>query len=740
MTAPRWPRLVSLGLLSAAGLFLEITLTRLFSTLFYPPYVFVVISLALLGIGLGAGTATWRKSVRGRQRLPLYIALAAFACLLLALMSIQSAFYGLQIVLGLLVVAPYYFVGLALATFFSLAPGESPRLYMADLLGASVGAMLSIPALNWLGGIDGLLLAASVFGIAGIVVGEQTRRTLPAAVAVVAMVLLVGNRQTDWLQLDMANLGADKPISESLEPDGEVLATEWDSFSRTDLVRPSEGGPYRLYMDGAAGSVMPPAEDDNFLFADIGMFPFATAQPDRVFVVGPGGGLDVWFGLQAGAEEIVAVEVNPGSVRLVERFTEYNGDLYGNRSVRVLIDEGRSVLRRGAGSYDLIFLSQVVTLAAERSGYALTENTIYTVEAFQDYLQHLQPEGQIALKLYDEPTLTRALSTAMAALRAEGESDAEALRHTAAFLAVDHNPPIPLLLVRKAPFSAEESLELGLVAQRVGFVPLYLPGVHAEPPLDAVEAGALSFSDIVARSEADISPTTDDRPFFYQFERGIPRQLRLLLYGLSALVLLGAGLVLRVTAGASDPSLRWAPLYFAGLGVGFMAIELGVIQQTRLFIGHPTLAVTTVLAVLLIGGGLGSGLAGRWLRAGGRSIPVWPAIAVVCLVALWAFSWPLVSDRLLAAKAPLRLLASAIVLLPLSLSMGIPFPQGLRVVGRGGEQHVALGWAVNGVMTVLGSAGAITVAIVAGFRTVLLMGALAYAIAAGAAYLSGRAK
>src|SRR5690606_32943928 len=130
--------------------------------------------------------------------------------------------------------------------------------------------------------------------------------------------------------------------------------------------------------------------------------------------------------------------------------------------VRILIDEGRSALRRDDNRYELIFLSQVLTLSAERDGLALVENAVYTVEAFQDYFAHLAEDGQIALKLYDESTLTRALSVALAALREQGLSDAEAITHTAAFL--DPSDNIPLLLVRRQPFAHSDALALGAVA------------------------------------------------------------------------------------------------------------------------------------------------------------------------------------------------------------------------------------------------------------------------------------
>ncbi|HSM55085.1 MAG TPA: hypothetical protein VK879_02930 [Candidatus Sulfomarinibacteraceae bacterium] len=752
---------VAVALLSAAGLVLEVALTRLYATLFYPPTVFAVLSLAILGIGLGAAAATLRPAWQARERTSLYLALAAASALLMPLAAALLP-PSWRLALYLPLPLPYFFMGLALVAIFAAAPARSPRLYLADLLGAGVGALFAVPLLNVAGGFNAIPLAAALFALAAavLVAGASTaplraRLSLPLAVLLLSLLFGAGNLALGVLDVDMAALPADKPIVESLQPRGDIVHTEWDAFARTDLVDPGDGGPYRLYADGAAGSVMPPATDNDFLWRDIGFFPFATEQPQRVFVIGPGGGLDVWFGLQSGAEEIVAVEVNQASVDIVRRFGNYNGHLYEQPPVRLLHDEGRSVLRREGRDYDLVFLSQVVTLAAERGGYTLVEESAYTVEAFADYLTHLRPGGQLALKLYDEPTLTRALSTALAVLQRpetgpRAESDAEALQHTMAFLDPRSDPPIPLLLVRNEPYTEEDSLALGAVAQRIGLAPLYLPHVLAQPPLDAVQAGELPFSEIVAQSESDISPTSDDRPFFYQFERGLPSTLRPLLLGLGAVILLGVVALVWVRRRGAPAAGLWSPLYFAMLGLGFMTLEVAIIQQVRLFLGHPTWAVTTVLATLLIGGGLGSGLAGRLWPAPASSgkrapvaLPPWPAVAVALLTLAWLLLWPALSNNLLGAARPWRVTVAVLSLLPLALAMGMPFPLGLRAVGGrspgyAGRRDVALAWAVNGVMTVAGSALAIAVAILAGFSRVLLLGLAAYVVAAVVAGIGDR--
>jgi hypothetical protein len=514
-----------------------------FSTLYFPPYVFAIISTAVLGIGLGAALAAARPAWRQPTRSPFYLAASGYSCLILLLTTVWTASIDWPGVLLALVLLPYLFIGLALATIFSTSPEASPRLYRADLLGAGLGAILAIPILNFLGGINSLFLVAAMLGLAAVVTSLSMSTKKPGfskkpgflasgpglLLGGLALAGLVTNQipRLHWLTIDMAHLASAKPITASLSDGGRIIYTAWDSFARTDLVDPGQGKPYELYLDGAAGSVMPPAGDLNLLRTDIGFFPFATAQPKQVLVVGPGGGLDIWFALNGQAETITAVEINPASVAIVNRFAAYHGDLYQQPQVRVIVDEGRSVLRREARQYDLIYLSQVVTLATERNGYALTENSIYTVEAFDDYLDHLRPGGQIALKLYDELTLTRALVTAATALsRSRGLAEAEAMAHLAVFLDPDAEPPIPLLLIQDRPFSRDDALAYAEVARQVDFVPLFVPGVTGGPALAGILSGESSLSALIAASPSDLSPTTDDRPFFYQFERGLPAGLR----------------------------------------------------------------------------------------------------------------------------------------------------------------------------------------------------------------------
>ena len=733
MSAANPQRLIGTAVLSASALLLEIVLTRLFSVLFFPPYVFLVISIAIFGIGIGAALPALRPVMAGANRLALYACGATLSALLLLAFAVLGASLELQIILFPLLALPYFFFGLAMSSLFSQSPGASRLLYMSDLLGAGAAALIAIPLLDRFGAINAALIAALGFAIAGFYFVTHRHRRIVALCIGLSAVLFGGNVAAPFLEIDMSSLATRKAIAGPLNAGGKILQSRWDAFARTDLVEPGDGGPMRIYVDGGAASIMPSAAARQDLIRDVGFFPFATEQPERVFIIGPGAGLDVYFALQGNAKAVTAVEVNPASVALVDEWRGINGDLYNQPEVELIIDDGRSALRRATEDYDLIYLSQVVTLAAERGGYALSENTIYTAEAFADYLARLNDGGQIALKLYDEITLTRAVSTALAALRDLGLTDEGAMKHLVAIVDEKSDPPVPLLMIGAAPYSEEDSLVLGAIAREVGFTPLLLPHVLARPPLDAVDSGERSFDTLVASSADDISPPTDDRPYFFQFERGIPTTLIPLTVVVVLLSLVLLTLYIRQWRRAGVQARRLMPAFFAMLGLGFIALEIYAIQQTRLFLGHPTFAVTVVLATFLVGGGLGSGLSQRFFRDYLDARPhltnalTTATIAILALV--WSLVWPVIAQELLAASLIFRGSVVILLTLPLAMCMGIPFPQALDFIGRGDRRQVAVAWSVNGLMTVVGSVVAVLLSITTGFASVLWLGCGAYLVA-----------
>ncbi len=719
-------RLLGTAILSASALLLEIALTRLFSLIFFPPYVFLILSVAILGIGIGAAATALRPALARRIGLSLGGVAAAFCVILLLLFAVYGRPVEMQVLLFVLLALPYICFGSVVALLFSEHAAASRILYMGDLVGAGCGALLAIPLMNRFGALNAILLAAIGFSLAGLYFSNGLERL--AAVICIGIVgaAFAANVRGPFLEIDSSRLATEKPIVGALADGGRVLQTRWDAFARSDLVDPGAGRPLRIYVDGGAASVMPTEAARQELLGDIGFFPFATEQPERVFIIGPGAGLDVWFALQSGAKRISAVEVNAASIELVDAWRGYNGALYHRPEVTVIVDDGRSALRRSREKYDLIYLSQVVTLAAERGGYALSENTIYTEEAFADYLDHLDADGQIALKLYDEITLTRALSTALASLRRRGLDDQRALQHLMAFVDGVSSPPAPLLLISAKAFSEDDSLALGAIARDVGFQSVLLPHVLVQPPLDAVASGAHSFDAIIADSEANIAPATDNRPYFFQFEKGIPSSLTASVALAAAAVAVVALAIMAQWRRGTTLIQRGYPLLFGMLGIGFIALEIYAIQQTRLFLGHPTFAITLVLVTFLVGGGLGSGLSQAFSHQLMERRPQLATAAVLILSTLWSWLWSPLSANFIAETVMTRAIIAALSLLPLAFCLGVPFPQALKLVGAEDKPQVALAWSINGLMTVVGSVLAVALSITSGFSAVLWLGAGAY--------------
>jgi len=683
---------------------LELTLTRLVSTLHSAAYVYIVLSVALLGLGLGAALLSVRP--RWREYTASFAALAGLSTLLLVLLLLKIPL-RLEPLL-LFATVPFVFVGLALASIFASTPEQSARLYFADLSGAGLGALLLLPALGAWSVPNTALGAALAFGVAGLL---WAKNPLPLLTCVVAIVVLALNLFTPLTALNPRNL-AGKPIGAALESGSTIIQTRWDALTRSDLVYNPETDSYALYMDGGAGSVVPDLNRPERWENDIGAFPFASDPPERTFVLGPGGGLDVALAKRAGGGEITAAELNSGGLELVSSLAPEVGNNYDG--VDLISQEGRLALTR-SGLYDLIFLSHVVTGSAELRTQALSENTLYTRDAFRLYLEHLTPAGQLALKLYDEVTLTRALTTAVQVLSEGGATEAEALNHLVALLDTSGARPVPLLLVRQEAVSREEAVRLGRLAEEQGYALLLLPHLLYPPHLEAVAEGSGTLEAVIQDSSANIRPTTDNRPFFFLFA-GPPRLLGILL-ALSLVLLLGLTMLsAHVFQGAASAlaGLRGGVL-FAALGTGFMLAEIYVLQRSQLVIGHPTQTLSWVLAVLLVSSSLGSLL----LSGRGKLKTTLPLSCAVIAAALG--TWGIWGRGL---ETPFPLLVS---LVPLGVVLGVPLAAALRTLS---PQQVALAWAVNGVGSVFGSVLALTLATQLGYHAVLVSSIGCYGLAA----------
>jgi spermidine synthase len=764
----RGGRLISVcvGFVSFSVLTLEIGLTRYFSVMFDYHYTFLLISLAILGMGIGALYAHYRFSKRAdsADQITLIIRSVLFMSLaVLALTVLTLKVPGFQsLVLAVpLAFAPFFFGGVFLSSAFKLFTGRSAKLYAADLIGASFGSILVI-ALLTLGGINLNLIVALLLSLSALVLtltfpSRIGLKTTGGVLAVVSAALFILQYITSSLGPIPLSKGSHKEMAHMLSnPEGKarIVESRSSAFGRTDLIadakNPDQMG---IFLDGTSGTAVYRFDGDprslnrpEFTHFS-GYFPFellAESEKEKVLIIGSGGGREVLVSLLSGAKEITAVEVNPDLVELMRRYSSFNGGIYnGFPGVKVVVEEGRNYVRRDMELYDLIMLSIPVTKTSRSpEGFALTENFLFTVESIRDYMERLKPNGRLVVVAHNEVEIFRLIFTSLEALRRTGIEPSAAMER----IYTVGPSMFPVFVLKKSPLTPLEARWISENMHRHGFLSRasYIPFVeqmeHLIPleegmyqrfamlnqNLYLLQKGTVTPKELIGLSNANIVPVTDDNPFFYNDERGVPSVVIALLV-FSILTLLWSAFS---GQNASKEGVLPFILLFSFLGAGFMLIEIPLIQKFILFLGQPVYSMALLLFSLLLGAGLGSLFSGAFKAE--RSVPLLRLAPVLIAVMVTAYTLSLnpIFSSLLGGSFIRRALMSVALLLPLGFLMGIPFPLAMALLGRlGRRETVPRAWAINGVSSVLGSGLAIALAVGFGFTASLYTGAVLYLLA-----------
>jgi SAM-dependent methyltransferase len=797
---------VGIFLISFSVILLELLLTRIFSVTMYHHLSFLAVSLAMMGLGFGGIIVNLRPTSFRRDNLG---AAAAPWSLLFAVSTIVTAavafhtpvslrgsagsWTGVALIMALCVV-PFSSGGTVIAHVLAHRPERANRFYCYDLVGAGLGCIAFIPLTSWVGPPTALLLTAAVTCLAGAVLaGRHAGWRLACALGLVSFAgAAAANTTLDFFDLRFVKGWAQ----------GETLAIRWNSFSRVDVSgspedmeraeRPGGWGlsselppswtakELRLRYDGGALTQIVGFDGDlaevEYLLYDVASAPYHARRYGRVLVLGAGGGRDVLSALASSANHVTGVEINELTIDLMQgQFREFTGGLYTNHpQVRVVHNDGRNFVRSSNEKYDLIQASLVDTWAASSAGaYALAENSLYTVDAFEDFFSRLTPDGIVSFtRWYGSPpveALRLVLIEKTALLRLGVLDPARHFYVVRTRRALTGHASMVTVLVKLSPFRAEEVAALDEWADRMRFAVSYSPldpDRQEAPLLDVLTGNAAEY---VAKADYDLSVVTDERPFFFDrvpllawiaHRIGLPAAP----YGASELTAGGRTLLiaLLVTAsctlallvlpvlgarlrreqadgdenrlpgfGASGP---WI-LYFGCLGSGYILVEIVLIQRFNLYFGNPVYALSVVLFTMLLSSGAGSFVAQRWSTY--RQLTAVVATVCVALGGL-AVAVPWAIDSTLGSSNPLRILVAVACIAPAAGVMGMPFATGLRYAARESRSLVSWAWAVNGGASVFGSVVAVLISMTAGFSRTFLAGVLAYLLALGTVAVLGR--
>ncbi len=767
----------ALGAVSFSALLLELSLTRLFSVILFYHFAFLAVSLALLGLGAGGVFAHLRHqrllaipTERLCSTLGVMNAVAVLLGLLIVLrlpVSLALSFGNLAKLTVIYVVCalPFFLTGVIFSTVFARNAKQIGKLYAADLTGGATACLLLVPSLDYLGAPNAVILAALVMLLAALLWSPGRRWIAGAALGFACLIAV--NVRTNWIDVIYAK-GIRLPQAEFARWNA-ISRVQVDSTSAPDDIEQVDNhAPVKVIAIDADANTFVMAADPHAWSADYQSTLMSRApsvvnvlRPRGTFaIIGPGGGVDVLRAVANGSPSVTGIEINPiiANDLMRSRFAGYSHHLYSIPEVHIQVRDGRSFIRNSHDLYDVVQMTLVDTWASTAAGaFALSENNLYTREAFHEYFQHLNPDGMLAITRWEfrQPReALRVVSQAMAALQEEGVSDFR--RH---FIVVSDGElnrdgrPVTVL-AKRSEFTAGEIQQVEAHLQsHPNLIALYLPGA-AEATVHG--AGTPEFEALIASGDParfsegygfNVSPVTDNQPFFFftlklanifhptRAGKGLDWKVNMgvlvlfALLGISILAVLAFLIIPLAVAGTARGFDKLAMLYFVAIGLGYILIEMVLIQRFVLFLGHPTYAITVVVFLMLLSSGLGSFTSQTWMRTAAR----WRAViaAVVGISAAYCLLLPLLLTPLVGLSIEIKLLLSALLIVPLGFLMGMPFPTGLRALARHPRGSVEWAWALNAAASVLGSALAIVLALEFGLTTVLLIAALTYAISAG---------
>ena len=788
------PPLAAIALLSAAALGYEVLLLRLFAIIQWHHFAYLVISVALLGFG-AAGTFV----TLGRDRLlPAYPASFALAAASFAVATVSSfavaervRFNALEILwdpsqfLGLaaiylLLFIPFFFAATALCLAFARFDGEIPRLYCADILGAGLGSLALLIVLFFIYPNDALRFIAGLGLAASALVLRPAvpRLTVVLVLAAITCPWLLPAGATRLLPSEYKDLSQAlevreaRVVAERTSPLGVVTVVESPfapvRYAPGLSLNAAAGPPPQLglFVDGqAAGAVT--RFDGNlaslaYLADTTSALPYHLLHRPKTLILGAGGGSDVWQALYHGAREVAAVELNGQLTDLVQgELAAFSGRPFSAPGVRLYVAEARGFVAHSRESFDLIQVALLDSFGTSAAGLgALTESTLYTVEALDAFLERLTPNGLLAftrwVSLPPRDSL-RLFATVIAVLERKGKTE------TGRHLAMIRGWSTTTLLVKNGTFTTTDLAAIKDFCQQRSFDIVHAPGLSAQEAnrfnileRDDLFAGTSALlgpnrQEFMERYKFNLTPATDNQPYFFHFFkwRTLAEMLTIrsggalppLDWGYPILVMaLGQAvlasflfILLPLALAKTRQAFAVAPValrrrvacYFFALGLGFMGIEIPFLHRFSLFLSHPLYAAAVVLAAFLVFAGLGARFSARLASA-----TRWPFVAIAAISLAYLLVLPSFLAGLMGLAQGLKMVIAMLLIAPLAFCLGMPFPLGLTAVAARAAPLLPWAWSINGFASVVATMLATLLSIHWGYSTVVVLAVALYGLAA----------
>ena len=777
------PKNIYIGtfLISASTLALEITLSRLLSVITWYHLSFLAISIAMYGLTTGALTVYLKSSWFEKEDLSRIISkvclIFAFATpVSLLILSVTPLNYSLNIwsftewLIAIIASSvPFYLSGIAITLILTKYKFPIGRLYAADLIGASFGSALVLFGLEILDAPSLVILIASIGALASICfIWGDLKSDLSRWSIITFVIITVGA----FLNASTSNGIQIKYVKGRYDDPKNHLIEKWNSFSRVVVYDKFYGRPqywgasqiapedekvyqYPMQIDGDAGTVLrrfTSPDDISHLRYDVTNIAYYLRPEGGAFIIGVGGGRDIQSAVLFGHEKITGVDVNPIFIDLLENnFKDFAG-IANREGINLYADEARSYLSKDKENYAIIQMALVDTWAATGAGaFTLSENVLYTVEAWKVFIDRLSDTGIFTVSRwynpYDLDESGRIVSLAVASLLSRGVSDPS--KH----ISMVTSGRISSLILSKNELKKEDIDKLSEVCSELKFDLAIVPGLAPSNKLlkDIVSSKSLEeLNEVVDNEKLNLKPPTDENPYFFnmlrlgslnpfsQTESGIVKgnliatitliNLIFILFILTVVTML-VPLFIKLKKRNKKWGItiinRSAAIYFSLIGIGFMLIEVALIQRLSVFLSHPVYAFGIVLSTIIISSGIGSYISEYLPLTRKPWILIIPGIAVFSIIATKILLSLLLANMITSTLA-VKVGAVILVIFPLGMILGIFFPTGVKIMYFKRADEVPWYWALNGIFGVLSSAVAVFISIYISISTNFIIAAGCY--------------
>ena len=817
--------LVGLFLTTLVTLCLEVLATRLLSVMTWYHLSFFAVSTAMFGMSAGAlqvylggdrfrGEDAPRALVRYGAFFAILIPLCHMA-LLTVPVPVGFSMHGIAVllVITILLAIPFYFSGILVAIALTRIPGKIGLFYAVDLVGASLGSLLVLPLLEFGDISSAHLWCAALMALA--VCCYRVFAGMKHSLVTIGLVIVFGigavansiaRPEISPADEASAAAGADALARRDANPHARKRLAVWFSKGKkiiqenvthefwnihaqllVRIANPNppqywgkgEGAPTmnverrRMVLDGDAGTVMTGWDQDpkklGWVKYDVTSMPYHLRKGGDCAVIGVGGGRDILTALWSKCTSVRGVEINGNFIDLLEGDLRDFANIANQPQVELIHDEARSYFTRHDEQYDVLQMSLIDTWAATGAGaFTLTENGLYTLDAWKVFLDRLKPTGFFSVSRWYAPEnaseTNRLLALGVASLLERG------VERPSDHMALITRFRVGTLMVSPSPLSPDDITRIHSTATQLGFGVLAAPDVVPGEEQMAAIFSATSPEALAVATEHelfDYTPPTDERPYFFNIlkpghafdlfdiineentagtggeaavgalkdTRGVSAGNLVATTTLLLLGIISLALVLTVILGPLTkrglPSMApmgflFSVLYFSSIGLGFMLVQIAFMQRFSVYLGHPTHSVVIILFSMILATGLGSFLSDRLPVERSKVIVFLFPIAIGGALLLEMKSLQPLIDSTIEYGLFARASLVVAVVTPVSVLLGLCFPIGLRLVQRLSSDAMPWMWGVNGACGVLGAVLAVGISMWAGITASLFAASLLY--------------